>query len=138
MDFNLNIPVATCQNLSPSVINSRKQFLQKVVTASSCTVQVVERVQSSSIDSDTPEDFVPTVKFNVDEYNKWMQLCFKLAKIWDLALDDLRRQQICELYSHGYDRLAEEVYDDEKFFIFILFFHSELLFLFFFLDHSFG
>ena len=138
MDFNLNIPIATCQNLSPSVINSRKQFLQKVVTASSCTVQVVERVQSSSIDSDTPEDFVPTVKFNVDEYNKWMQLCFNLAKIWDLALDDLRRQQICELYSHGYDRLAEEVYDDEKFLFLFCFSTVNNFFLSFFLDHSFG
>lgn len=40
---------------------------------------------------------------------RWMSKCYSLASVWQVSSDDLRRHQICELYSSGYDRLAEEV-----------------------------
>lgn len=42
-------------------------------------------------------------------YVDWMSRIFKLAHDWSVPVDTLRRHQICELYVHGYDRLAEEV-----------------------------
>jgi hypothetical protein len=38
-----------------------------------------------------------------------------LASSWDINTDVLRRHQICELYTNGYDRLAEEVIAALKF-----------------------
>jgi len=40
---------------------------------------------------------------------QWMSKCCSLASAWQVSSDDLRRHQICELYSSGYDRLSEEV-----------------------------
>ena len=38
-----------------------------------------------------------------------MSRVFKLAHDWSVPVDTLRRHQVCELCTHGYDRLAEEV-----------------------------
>ena len=40
---------------------------------------------------------------------QWMSKCYNLASVWQVSSDNLRRHQICELYSNGHDRLAEEV-----------------------------
>ncbi|XP_075225489.1 rab3 GTPase activating protein isoform X2 [Lycorma delicatula] len=40
---------------------------------------------------------------------QWMSQCLSLAADWLIAADPLRRQQACQLYAKGFDRLAEEV-----------------------------
>lgn len=71
------------------------------------TVQLVEFIHQPSSDDDV--EILPSTKLNVDEYKKWLQLCYDLAGVWNISFDELRRHQICELYSNGFDRLAEEV-----------------------------
>ncbi len=42
-------------------------------------------------------------------YVEWISKIFTLAHDWTAPVDTLKRHQICELYTNGYDRLAEEV-----------------------------
>lgn len=48
-------------------------------------------------------------EYNTKQAVGWMSQCLLLAADWSLPADPLRRQQVCELYARGYDRLAEEV-----------------------------
>lgn len=86
---------------------AREQFLCKAVTGAVQTIELVEIIPPSSI-AESP-DYVPETKLSVDEATKWLRICFDLARMWDVPLDNLRRHHICELYSCGFDRLAEEV-----------------------------
>ncbi|KAK6636122.1 hypothetical protein RUM43_009774 [Polyplax serrata] len=96
-----------------AVEQARKQFLLKSITASVQTVHLVERIHRftavSSFDTEVNQVVQPSTELNVTEYKKWIQLCFDLANVWEISLEELRRHQICELYANGFDRLAEEV-----------------------------
>lgn len=71
---------------------SRTQFLIKIISASleSVTVTENERIYSA-------------------EHVKWMSKCLDLARLWSLDVDMLKRYQVVQLYTSGYDLLAEEL-----------------------------
>lgn len=54
-------------------------------------------------------------RVDATQASDWMSKCLMLASSWDINTDVLRRHQICELYTNGYDRLAEEVIAAPKF-----------------------
>lgn len=71
---------------------SRTQFLCKIISASLETVTVTEE---SNIYS--------------KEHVNWMSKCVTLARFWNLDVDMLKRFQIVQLYSNGFDSIAEEL-----------------------------
>nr|CAD7424763.1 unnamed protein product [Timema monikensis] len=84
--------------LDQKLTDARTQFLFRVIAGAT---QSIQKVVYSSDDKATGLD----TKSAVD----WVSKCHSLAGSWHVSCDALRRHQVCELYSCGYDRLAEEI-----------------------------
>nr|CAD7257648.1 unnamed protein product [Timema shepardi] len=84
--------------LDQKLTDTRTQFLFRVIAGAT---QSIQKVVYSSDDKATGLD----TKSAVD----WVSKCHSLAGSWHVSCDALRRHQVCELYSCGYDRLAEEI-----------------------------
>lgn len=85
----------------PDLKNSLHLFLKRAVSA---TVQSVREVEAE--DGQT--------RLDAEAACNWLRVCYELASTWRLSLDPLRRHHVCELYSFGFDRLAEEVLNMSK------------------------
>lgn len=72
----------------------RLDFLCRVVTAS------MESIHRETNDANA---------LNSSQADHWMFRCQNLADIWKIDKDKLRMHQVCQLYTNGFDRLAEEV-----------------------------
>ncbi|XP_066258054.1 rab3 GTPase-activating protein non-catalytic subunit [Euwallacea similis] len=72
--------------------SSRDQFLRKIITSSLETVSLNEEGQ-----------------IYCKEHVEWMDKCLTLARIWNLGVDSLRRFQIAQLYTGGYDLIAQDL-----------------------------
>lgn len=48
-------------------------------------------------------------KLKLSEAGRWPEIVYSLADQFGLDLDFLKRHHVCELYSAGFDKLAEEV-----------------------------
>uniref|UniRef100_A0A1B6DPT0 Rab3-GAP regulatory subunit N-terminal domain-containing protein n=3 Tax=Clastoptera arizonana TaxID=38151 RepID=A0A1B6DPT0_9HEMI len=70
---------------------SRTHFLLRAVTGAMSTV-----IQHNG-------------EYNTKQAVNWMSQCLTLAADWMIPADPLRRQQVCELYARGFDRIAEEI-----------------------------
>jgi len=83
----------------------REEFLCLVVT------NIVERIpeddDSCNVEGGEEYCIVPSAS-GIKESDEWMHKCFELGRTWGLDLDSLRINQVCELYSSGYDLLALE------------------------------
>ncbi|KAJ8932772.1 hypothetical protein NQ314_014475 [Rhamnusium bicolor] len=80
-------------NKSDIKINaSRMQFLCKIISASLESVTINDEGKIYSV-----------------EHVNWMAKCVSLARFWNLEVDMLKRFQIVQLYSNGFDSLAEEL-----------------------------
>ncbi|XP_018563175.1 rab3 GTPase-activating protein regulatory subunit [Anoplophora glabripennis] len=71
---------------------SRTQFLCKIISAS---LETVTENEEGSIYS--------------KQHVNWMAKCVTLARFWNLDVDMLKRFQIVQLYSNGFDSIAEEL-----------------------------
>ncbi|XP_028137857.2 rab3 GTPase-activating protein non-catalytic subunit [Diabrotica virgifera virgifera] len=71
---------------------SRTQFLFKIISATLETITVNE-----------------SGKIYFTDHVNWMAKCINLGKLWNLDVDELRRYQIVQLYSNGYDSIAQEL-----------------------------
>lgn len=72
----------------------RVMFLSRVITAS------MDLIHQETMDSDL---------LNSTEAIQWMSRCQTVAFTWKINDDELRIHQVCNLYTKGFDRLAEEV-----------------------------
>lgn len=72
----------------------RVMFLSRVITAS------MDLIHQETMDSDL---------LNSTESIQWMSRCQTVAFTWKINDDELRIHQVCNLYTKGFDRLAEEV-----------------------------
>ncbi|KAL0267477.1 UNVERIFIED_CONTAM: hypothetical protein PYX00_009733 [Menopon gallinae] len=97
----------SCHSSSASLTKARTQFLYKVIAGAVQTIDVVESIPPFPV-RESP-DYVPETKENVEKATKWLSHCIELARLWNIPVDDLRRNYVCELYSCGFDRLAEEI-----------------------------
>ena len=52
---------------------------------------------------------LPLATSKTSLYAKWPSLVLNLARQLGVELDTIRRHHVCELYSSGLDKLAEEV-----------------------------
>lgn len=75
---------------------SRTQFLLKVISSTIETVRAVEDDVYSQ------------------EHVKWMGKCVLLAKEWGVQTDVLRRHQVVQLYTNGFNVLGEEILPSVK------------------------
>lgn len=78
-------------SLDVKLTEGRMHFLLKAVAAATSSITV------------------HNMEYNTKQAVDWMSQCLALAADWSIPADPLRRQQVCELYARGYDRLAEEV-----------------------------
>jgi hypothetical protein len=68
------------------------------------------RVVSSAVQSiDDSEASSLPLSVRCSLYAHWPQMLACVARDLCVDVDELRRHQVCELYSHGYDKMAEEV-----------------------------
>lgn len=74
--------------------STRMDFLCRVITATMDSIH-----QETTDEND----------FSSTQAIAWMSKCQTLASIWKVNNDELRIQQVCQLYINGFDRLAEEV-----------------------------
>ncbi|KAJ4428920.1 hypothetical protein ANN_25916 [Periplaneta americana] len=94
-------PQLPSHNPDPTLVIYRTQFLSRVISGAIQMIQLVEWDENSQDDKVTRLDARLAVQ--------WISKCYNLASVWQVSSDSLRRYQICELYSNGFDRLAEEV-----------------------------
>ncbi|RZF48247.1 hypothetical protein LSTR_LSTR006214 [Laodelphax striatellus] len=76
----------------PKLTKSRTQFLLKAISSATGTILTHKQQQ-----------------WETKQAAQWTSDCFQLAYEWSVPVDQLRRQQVCQLYVRGFDRLAEEV-----------------------------
>ncbi len=81
-----------------AVVRLRKQLFNRVIGNA---VQYL----SETMTNDKDGSDVSLCK----KYTKWPPLLLSICKEMALDADDVKRQHVCELYSYGYDKLAEEV-----------------------------
>ncbi|XP_065332946.1 rab3 GTPase-activating protein non-catalytic subunit [Cloeon dipterum] len=95
-------PRLPSHNPSTKLSNTRTHFLLKVISLSMQNVVLIETDNFSEAEVSGPR---------VDATNAaiWMGKCLELASSWGISTDILRRHQVCEFYTNGFDRLAEEV-----------------------------
>ena len=62
---------------------------------------------SSTVTGSPPVTSV--AKLKLSEAGRWPDIVYNLADQFGLDLDFLKRHHVCELYSAGFDKLAEEV-----------------------------
>ena len=88
------------------------QFLSRVVT---CAVQSLDGTAPSTSQHKSPVDspslaaLSSPLKKKSSAAVKWPNLVQELAKDFGLDLDYFKRHHVCELYSSGCDKVAEEV-----------------------------
>ncbi|XP_021378713.1 rab3 GTPase-activating protein non-catalytic subunit-like isoform X1 [Mizuhopecten yessoensis] len=99
-------PLLPSQNIDAFISNSRKNFFARVISNVVLSLDVTKHSQSSASSSASPTS--PNKKF-VEAATKWPALVLELAKDFGLDLDFFKRHHVCELYSGGHDRMAEEV-----------------------------
>lgn len=83
----LNVPHSS----DKKILNSQTQFLFKIISASIESITVNEGVI-----------------FSMTHVNS-MAKCIHLARIWNVEVDLLKRYQIVQLFTSGFDSLAEEL-----------------------------
>ena len=88
-------PLLPTQNVDVGITNSRKTFLQKVIT---CMVEAMDTAPETISSSRSSDIFM-----------RWSTTTLNLAKDFGLDIDCIKRQQVFELYSSGKDRQAEIV-----------------------------
>ncbi|KAL3873895.1 hypothetical protein ACJMK2_036974 [Sinanodonta woodiana] len=83
---------------------TRRQFFCKLIT------RVVMALLNSITAADCPESPTFSVaKLRSSPVNKWPTLALDLSHEFGLDIDFIKRHHVCELYSAGLDKLAEEV-----------------------------
>ncbi|XP_067009858.2 rab3 GTPase-activating protein non-catalytic subunit isoform X1 [Anabrus simplex] len=90
-------PQLPSHNPDPKLLEARTLFLGRVVRSAMQTIRRDDSHEGKGVSLDA--------KLAI----QWMSKCHLLADVWGVSSDILRRQQVCELYSNGFDRLAEEV-----------------------------
>ncbi|KAK3599646.1 hypothetical protein CHS0354_029108 [Potamilus streckersoni] len=97
-------PYLPNKNVDLAVSAGRTQFFTKLIT------RVVITLLNSITAADCPE--FPTYslsKLRSSPVNKWPYIVLDLAHEFGLDIDFIKRHHVCELYSAGLDKLAEEV-----------------------------
>ena len=74
------------------VQTSRTQFLFKVISASLESVTVNDN------------------KIFAADHIRWMSKCVDLGKLWNLELDVLRRYELVQIYTNGFDSFGDELF----------------------------
>ncbi|KAI0237109.1 Rab3 GTPase-activating protein non-catalytic subunit [Lamellibrachia satsuma] len=105
-------PSLPAKTADDSLIATRKQFLCKVIS------QAVGRLSETRSSQDSPSkespshtsyDSVLVSLHRSSQYSRWPSLALKLADYLSVDIDVLKRHHVCELYSAGCDKLAEEI-----------------------------
>ncbi|XP_071079517.1 rab3 GTPase-activating protein non-catalytic subunit-like [Haliotis cracherodii] len=91
-------PLLPNQNVDSALSVSRRTFLCKVISEAISTLE--KRGEDASV---SPRRQQKTVAF------RWPVLAVDLGKDFGLDIDYLKRHHVCQLYSAGRDKLAEEV-----------------------------
>ncbi|XP_065207798.1 rab3 GTPase-activating protein non-catalytic subunit isoform X2 [Planococcus citri] len=88
-------------NPDEKIIVNRCSYLKKLIT------NVINEILKPYVEPTTVQvlESADKLKPSVD----WISKVFTLAHDWSVPVDPLKRHQICELYTYGYDRLAEEI-----------------------------
>jgi hypothetical protein len=71
---------------------SRRQFLFKVISASLETVTV------------------DGIHVYAGDHIRWMSKCLDIGRLWELDLDILRRYELVQIYTCGFDSLGDEMF----------------------------
>uniref|UniRef100_T1IPV9 Rab3-GAP regulatory subunit N-terminal domain-containing protein n=1 Tax=Strigamia maritima TaxID=126957 RepID=T1IPV9_STRMM len=96
--------ISSGRGLDDTIINSRRQFLCKVISAA------VQSIPEPIPDPHQSENSsIPAITVDHSGMSFWVGRVIELAKMWEMDLDFLRRHHVCELYNSGLDSLAEEM-----------------------------
>ena len=91
-------PLLPNKNLDIAVLNKRRLFLSRLVS------QAVQALARSVRDDQAPKE-----SHTCHTYQKWTHLVRTIADDLCVDVDSVRMHHVCELYSYGYDKMAEEV-----------------------------
>lgn len=64
---------------------------------------------TSSTGSPSTTSVTNVAKLKLSEAGRWPDIVYNLADEFGLDVDLLKRHHVCELYSAGFDKFAEEV-----------------------------
>ncbi|CAL1542170.1 unnamed protein product [Lymnaea stagnalis] len=98
-------PLLPSQKVDQELILARKNFLCRVITSA---VATIDPPATSPDISGTSPVFRKHRALYPMAY-KWPQVVLSIAKDFGLDLDFFKRHHVCELYSYGHDKLAEEM-----------------------------
>jgi hypothetical protein len=83
----------------------REEFLCLVI--SNAIHEIPEELQEED-ENNQDTQIIPSLK-GVQDCENWIRKCYDLGRIWNIDLDALRINQVCEFYSSGFDLLGLEL-----------------------------
>ncbi|XP_055879124.1 rab3 GTPase-activating protein non-catalytic subunit-like isoform X1 [Biomphalaria glabrata] len=98
-------PLLPSQKVDQDLLVARKNFLCRVISSAVATID--PPASSPSIGGSSP-----AFKKHRSLYSsafKWPQVALNLTRDFGLDVDFMKRYHVCELYSYGHDKFAEEV-----------------------------
>ncbi|XP_052787528.1 rab3 GTPase-activating protein non-catalytic subunit-like isoform X1 [Mya arenaria] len=102
-----NHPLLPNTNIDSSITVQRKQFMTRVITQA--VIKMRESCPlTSAMESGSPPN-TTTSKLRLSEAGRWPEVIMTLADQSGQDVDYFKRHYVCELYSAGFDRLADEV-----------------------------
>ncbi|KAL4238914.1 Rab3 GTPase-activating protein non-catalytic subunit [Mactra antiquata] len=99
-------PLLPNPNVESSIAAQRKQFLTRVITQSVLKMRELCPVTDAA-NMESPPAYSSTIR--TTEAGKWPDLILQVADELGVDTDYLKRHYVCELYSAGFDKLAEEI-----------------------------
>ncbi|WAR19500.1 RBGPR-like protein [Mya arenaria] len=103
-----NHPLLPNTNIDSSITVQRKQFMTRVITQAVIKMRESCPLTFSAMESGSPPN-TTTSKLRLSEAGRWPEVIMTLADQFGQDVDYFKRHYVCELYSAGFDRLADEV-----------------------------
>ncbi|XP_059162199.1 rab3 GTPase-activating protein non-catalytic subunit-like [Physella acuta] len=99
-------PLLPSQKVDHDLFLARKNFVCKIISSA---VSTIDPPVSSPTMTGTSPPFYKKQRSLYPLAFKWPQVALSLARDFGLDLDYMKRHHVCELYSCGHDKFAEEV-----------------------------
>ncbi|KAH9519441.1 Rab3 GTPase-activating protein non-catalytic subunit [Bulinus truncatus] len=98
-------PLLPTQRVDQDLLTARKNFLCRVISNAVATID--PPTSSPSVFGSSPPLKKPRSFYS--SAFKWPQVALTLARDFGIDVDLMKRHHVCELYSYGHDKLAEEI-----------------------------
>ncbi|GAB6026106.1 Rab3 GTPase-activating protein non-catalytic subunit [Chamberlinius hualienensis] len=102
-ELSTAISFSTVPDAHSAISENQTQFLRRVI------ILMVSAISLPAFDNDVASPVSSFVKTEIGRSRLWLDKVMELAEIWGLDRDQYRRLYICEMFSSGFDYVAQEL-----------------------------